>query len=148
MHELEVSLLLTIPGSCQGSRKWEVRGQFNTYQKMGSFQKQHCWCYRDLDGCCNKELQPAVALLDLESPGRKVIDVAGGGCGWEYEETDNGWMEPVVVPETDGANQVDAAESRLSEDAANAAVAVVSLAVRDGDDAGNDTSANEMEKII
>lgn len=41
-----------------------------------------------------------------------------------------------MVPETDEENRVDAAGSRLSEDAANVAVAVVSLAERDGDDAG------------
>jgi len=38
-----------------------------------------------------------------------------------------------VVPETDEVNQVDAVGSRWCEDAANA-VAVVSLAVCDGDD--------------
>lgn len=54
-------------------------------------------------------------------------------------------MEPVVVPETDEVNRVDAAESHLSESAANAAVAVVSLAVRDGDDAGIKTLANEIK---
>lgn len=48
------------------------------------------------------------------------------------------------MPETDEANQVDAAESRLSVGAANVAVAVVSLAVRDGDDAGTRTLVDEF----
>lgn len=57
---------------------------------MGNFQKQHCWCYRDLDGRCNKEPPPAVALFDLELLGRKVTGVAGEDCGWGYEEMDSG----------------------------------------------------------
>lgn len=52
-----------------------------------------------------------------------------------------------MVPETDEVNQVDAAGSRLSEGVANVAVAVavVSLAVRDGDDAGTKTLVDEFE---
>lgn len=89
MHEFEV-LMRTIPDGCQGSgRKQEVKSWFKTYLRMSSFQMQHYSCYRGLDGRCNKELPAAVALADLELPGRKVLDVAGGGCGWEYEETDN-----------------------------------------------------------
>lgn len=55
-------------------------------------------------------------------------------------------MEPAVVPETDEVNQVDAAGSRLSEGVASVvvAVAVVSLAVRDGDDAGTRTLVDEF----
>lgn len=56
-------------------------------------------------------------------------------------------MEPAVVPETDEVNQVDAAGSRLSEGVASVvvAVAVVSLAVRDGDDAGTKTLVSAFE---
>jgi hypothetical protein len=54
-------------------------------------------------------------------------------------------MVLVEVPETDEGNQVDAVGSRLS--VANAAVAVVSLAVRDGDDAGTETVSKSAQKI-
>ena len=60
-----------------------------TYLRMSNFQKQHCSCYRDLDGVDSKEPPAAVGLVDLELLGRKAIDVAGGGCDWEYEETDS-----------------------------------------------------------
>lgn len=53
-----------------------------------------------------------------------------------------------MVPGTDEGNQVDAAESRLSEGAANVAVAVVSLAERDGDDAGTKPLANEVKNQL
>lgn len=56
---------------------------------MSNFQKQHCLCYRGLDGRCSKEPPAAVALVDLELLGRKATDVAGGGCGWEYEGMDS-----------------------------------------------------------
>jgi hypothetical protein len=43
----------------------------------------------DLDERCSKEPPAVVALVDLEWLGRKATDAAGGGCGSEYEETDN-----------------------------------------------------------
>jgi len=54
-------------------------------------------------------------------------------------------MVLVEVPETDEANQVDAVESHSSEGVANVAVAVVSLAVRDGDDAGTKPLVNAIK---
>jgi hypothetical protein len=42
---------------------------------------------------------------------------------------------PAVVPATDEESRVDAVESRLSVDVGDAVVAVVSLAVQNGDDA-------------
>lgn len=54
-------------------------------------------------------------------------------------------MVLVEVPGTDEVNQVDAVGSRLSEGAANVAVAVVSLAVRDGDDAGTKQLVNVVQ---
>lgn len=56
---------------------------------MDNFQTQRCWCYRDLDGRCNKEPPPAVAQLDLELLGRKVTGAAVEDYGWEREEMDN-----------------------------------------------------------
>jgi len=67
----------------------ESKQLFKTYLKMSNFQKQHCWCYMDLDGRCSKEPPAVVALVVLELLGRRVTDAAGGGCGWEYEETDS-----------------------------------------------------------
>ena len=57
-------------------------------------------------------------------------------------------MVLVEVLETDEENQVDAVGSRLSVDVANAVVAVVSLAVRDGDDAGTETVSERAPKLM
>lgn len=54
-------------------------------------------------------------------------------------------MVLVGVLETDEENQVDAAESRLSVGVAGAVVAVVSLAVRDGDDAGRERVSEDSQ---
>jgi len=56
---------------------------------MNSFQKQHCWCYRDSDGRCSKVPPTVVALVAQELLGRREIDAAGEENGWEYEVMDN-----------------------------------------------------------
>jgi len=56
---------------------------------MNSFQKQHCWCYRDSDGRCSKVPPTVVALAAQELLGRREIDAAGEENGWEYEVMDN-----------------------------------------------------------
>jgi hypothetical protein len=67
----------------------KAKQQFKTYLRMSSFPKQHCWCYRDLDGRCSREPPAVVAPVGLELLARMAIDVAGEGCGWEYEVMDS-----------------------------------------------------------
>jgi hypothetical protein len=106
---------------------------------MSSFQKRHCSCCKGSDGGCSREPPAASAQNDPGRLERTVTDAAGAGCGSEYVVMDNDWKELVEVPGTDEASRVDvAAESRQSVGAEDAAVAVVGLAVLDGDDAGTE----------
>jgi hypothetical protein len=132
------STILVQTTNRDGLIRWECyqRGS-KTYLKMSSFQKQHCWCYKGLDGGCSREPLAAFVQNDLGPLERTVTDAAGADCGSEYVVTDNDWKELVEVPGIDEASRVDvAAESRQSVGAEDAAVAVVGLAVLDGDDAG------------
>jgi hypothetical protein len=119
-----------------------------TYLKMSSFLMQHYLCYKGSDDGCSREPPAEFGQNDLELAGRKVID-AGAGCGSEYVVMDNDWKELAEAPETDEASRVDAAaaESRQSVGAEDAVVAVVSLAVLDGDDAGTEMLVEAREII-
>ena len=112
----------------------------NTYLKTSSFLKQHCSCCKD-SGACSTVPLVDFALVDLGAPGRRANGVAGASYDSEDEETDNDLKLLGGGPETDEVNWVDAVDLLPSAGAANA-VAVVSLVVRDGDDAGRNIVSN------
>lgn len=91
-------------------------------------------CYTD-SAECSRVLLAGSGQNDPEEPERREIDAAGAGYDLGYVVTDNDWMAPAVVLETDEVSWADAAGSRPSVDVEGAVVAVVSLAVVNGDDA-------------